>query len=411
MPAPILKFTRFCRSFTLNQHIFRIVFDEQLLDKFFFRLAINHRLAELIDKAHGGVGLAHVTKGKFENTRILLPPLQEQRRIVEKLDRLMTRSGRAREEVKRIPKLVERYKQAVLAAAFSGQLTEDWRESNEGKVEAATSLLERIEKARGRIIAKSSSPVRRPDGASELPNIPDSWQWVTIEQLSTKVTDGVHKKPSYVEAGIPFLTVKNLTAGPGISFETTKFVSLTDHKEFTKRTKPEKGDVLVTKDGTLGVVRVIETDIEFSIFVSLALIKPVYPEMAKFIAAMLTAPQGQEGMKATGTGLQHIHLVDLRATIIPLPPLAEQFEIVRRIEERFVAIDAAAQQTQRSADLLDHLNRETLAKAFRGELVPQDPNDEPASVMLMRIQNARKEEKTQGKRGHSQGKNGQSLFE
>lgn len=111
----------------LNQHIFRVLFNDGLIDKRFLRLAINQKLEELIGKAHGGVGLRHVTKGKFEATEIALPPTEEQRRIVAKIEALMARSGRAKEALDAIPALLDRYRQSVLAAAFRGDLTADWR--------------------------------------------------------------------------------------------------------------------------------------------------------------------------------------------------------------------------------------------------------------------------------------------
>src|SRR6266478_6508273 len=95
-----------------------------------------------------------------------------------------------------------------------------------------------------------------------------------LSSLSSKIVDGVHHTPAYLSKGVPFITVENLTCGHGIDFSDTRFISETDHLEFIKRTKPELGDVLITKDGTLGVSRVIETSIEFSIFVSVALVKP-----------------------------------------------------------------------------------------------------------------------------------------
>ncbi len=116
----------------LNQHIFNVLFDRNLISQDFFRLAINFKLEELIDKAHGGVGLRHVTKGKFEETEITLPPFAEQHRIVEKIDSLFTRSTRARDELAHIPRLIERYRQAVLEAAFRGDLTADWRGDAQG---------------------------------------------------------------------------------------------------------------------------------------------------------------------------------------------------------------------------------------------------------------------------------------
>ena len=118
----------------------------------------------------------------------------------------------------------------------------------------------------------------------------------------------MHKKPNYVPSGIPFVTVRNLTAGPGISFEKLNYITPEDHDEFIKRANPEPGDVLVSKDGTLGVIRVINTDVKFSIFVSVAMVKPVVREMSNFLGIALSAPQVQSQMIPKGSGLQHIHL-------------------------------------------------------------------------------------------------------
>lgn len=113
-----------------------------------------------------------------------------------------------------------------------------------------------------------------------LGRLPVGWEAPTLREVCSVITDGVHKKPNYVERGIPFITVKNLTREPGISFEDVNYISEADHAEFTKRTRPERGDVLLSKDGaTLGVPRVVETDRQFSIFVSVALLKPDHAQL------------------------------------------------------------------------------------------------------------------------------------
>src|SRR5262249_26805694 len=114
----------------LNQHIFRVDFDEATLDKRFFRYAINQKLDELIDIAHGGVGLRHVTKGMFERTLVAVPPLNEQKRIADKLDTILEQVNSCCERLDRVPAILKRFRQAVLAAATSGMLTEKWREES-----------------------------------------------------------------------------------------------------------------------------------------------------------------------------------------------------------------------------------------------------------------------------------------
>jgi len=112
----------------LNQHIFRVDFDCQLIDIDFFRHAINQKLDDLINTAHGGVGLRHVTKGKFEKTGVSLPPYAEQHRIAAKLDTTLAAVDACRQRLDGVEALLKRFRQAVLAAATSGELTREWRE-------------------------------------------------------------------------------------------------------------------------------------------------------------------------------------------------------------------------------------------------------------------------------------------
>jgi type I restriction enzyme S subunit len=217
------------------------------------------------------------------------------------------------------------------------------------------------------------------------------------------VVDGVHKKPSYVSDGIPFLTVKNLTAGPGISFAGCNFITEADHAEFSKRTDPERGDILITKDGTLGVVRAIRTDAIFSIFVSLALVKPLDRTLTDYLELAFQSPQVQDQMVGVGSGLQHIHLVDLRRDLIPIAPIEERSEVVRRARAALTWIDRLAAEAAGARKLIHQLDQTILAKAFRGELVPQDPNDEPASILLERIRAERAAGPAKAKRRRTSG--------
>lgn len=183
----------------------------------------------------------------------------------------------------------------------------------------------------GRLTASGSTTVV--EGVGE---VPPRWRICTLEQVTTKIVDGVHKRPSYVRSGIPFLTIENLTRGRGIDFSDTRFVTEADHRIFSRRAPVEMGDVIVSKDGTLGIARVVDTSREFSIFVSLALLKPAralldpcflryYFDSTMFHRRLAT--------KASGSALKHIHLVDFRASKIPLPELADQKKIVSAIRD------------------------------------------------------------------------------
>src|SRR5690606_37377150 len=150
-----------------------------------------------------------------------------------------------------------------------------------------------------------------------------------------------------------------LTKGSGISFAETNFISESDHEEFCKRTKPEKGDILISKDGTLGVVRQIRTDRIFSIFVSVALVKPADRRMSDYLELAFQSPVVQGQMIGVGTGLQHIHLTDLRKDLIPVPPLEEQTEIVRRVDQLSAHAHRIEQQVNDALARVKNLTQST----------------------------------------------------
>ena len=146
------------------------------------------------------------------------------------------------------------------------------------------------------------------------------------------------------------------TAGAGISFDNTKFISLKDHVEFVKRTDPERDDILISKDGTLGVVRRVQTDRAFSLFVSVALLKPIDRRLSPYLEYAFQSPQLQAQMIGVGIGLQHIHLTDLRKDLIPVAPPAEQDEIVRRIAASFARVDRLTSEAEKALNLVGRLD-------------------------------------------------------
>lgn len=191
----------------------------------------------------------------------------------------------------------------------------------------------------------------------------NKWKEVKLAEVTTKIVDGVHKRPNYASSGIPFITVENLTSSEGIDFSNTRYVTEEDHREFKKRANPEKGDVLVSKDGTLGVARLVETDIEFSIFVSVALLKPA-PSLldGRFLRAYFETSLFKKNVlkKVSGSALKHIHLVDFRNAAIPLPSLKEQREIASIIEQADSMLVAVSSHKERNKQLKQALVNELL---------------------------------------------------
>lgn len=177
----------------------------------------------------------------------------------------------------------------------------------------------------------------------------------TLDALTTKIVDGVHKTPLYTSSGIPFIVVENLTSGRGIDFSKTRFISEKDHQDYYRRANPEKGDVLVSKDGTLGVTRYVDTDREFSIFVSIALLKPKHDELeGRLLAYYMHSDLFWSHVRKTsaGSALQHIVLRDFKSAPFPVMPIDVQKEHVRRLELFTDATDQVFAHVAKSRSLL-----------------------------------------------------------
>ena len=238
-------------------------------------------------------------------------------------------------------------------------------------------------------IGKKGEPVCIDD---ELPfDIPDTWEWTRIKNIVTKLTDGAHKTPKYVDKGIPFLSVKDMSSGY-LDFSDTKFISQEDFKRIYQRCNYELGDILLTKVGTTGIPIIINTNKEFGLFVSVALLKFnhnfIYNE---FLVHVINSPvvQLQCIENTKGVGNKNWVLRDIGNTIFPLPPLNEQKRIVNKIREFLPLIDEYGKEEykldQLNSEFSDKLKSSILQEAIQGKLVLQNPTDEPASELLEKI--------------------------
>ena len=173
------------------------------------------------------------------------------------------------------------------------------------------------------------------------PQIPidPSWETVALDILCNKITDGTHHTPNYTQDGIPFLRVTDLTE----SSASKKFISQEEHQELIKRCKPELGNVLYSKNGTIGVAKVITWEYEFSIFVSLALLKPKRELLSpKFLELYLNtdlALSQAKGFSKAGV-ITNLHLVEIKKMQIPLIDLETQQRIVATIEREQALVNA-----------------------------------------------------------------------
>ena len=276
----------------------------------------------------------------------------------------------------------------VLDLAIQGKLTEQLESDG-----TAEELWQQIQAEKQRLIKEGKLKKEKPlpeISEEEIPfEIPGNWKWVRLSEICQQITDGTHRTPSYQSEGIPFLSVKNISSG-FIDYSDIKYISASEHSELIKRCKPEKNDILICRIGTLGKAIVIESEKEFSIFVSLGLIKTGSELLSQYIVRSINSGYGVQWIKAHKAGnsmhADKINLTDLCLMTIPLPPLAEQKRIVARVEEIFRLLDIIdAAQEQYAADA-ESLKAKLITLGIQGRLTEQLANDGTAEELYQQIQ-------------------------
>jgi type I restriction enzyme, S subunit len=290
------------------------------LDSNFLYLALK-RAVPILQALGSGATFKEVSKTQLENFEIPLPPLSEQKRIAAILYDQTAAIDRARDAAHARFDAARALPAAFLHEVFAG-------------------------------------PTAQP------------WPLMNIGEMASLVTDGPHVTPSYQRDGIPFLTVRNIV-NRRIDLTNVSYISPADHALFSRRAKAQQGDILYTKDGTLGVPCLVDTDEEFSFFVSVALIKlkrdRAYPP---FVACALESPSAIAQVKhlGAGAGLKHMVIQSIRALRIPLPSLSEQKRIADLLVSKRTAADGVAALIHQELADIDALPFVFLRSAFRGEL-------------------------------------------
>ena len=286
----------------------------------------------------------------------------------------------------------KKLRQKILDLAIRGKLVP--QDPND---EPASVLLERIKAEKEHLIKegkiKRSKKIAKTSDTPHYGNVPfevpSSWVWTTLPELCTiPITDGTHKTPTYTdkEHGVPFISSKDVTS-QRINWNNIKYITRELHEELHKRIAPQKNDILLAKNGTTGVAAIVEDTRVFDIYVTLAVIRPSQNICPQYLHQVINSNfcKEQFNSRLTGIGLPNLHLVDIKKTMIPLPPISEQKRIVTEIERWFVWIEQIRQSKTNLQDVIKQTKSKILDLAIHGKLVPQDPSDEPASELLKRI--------------------------
>ena len=282
--------------------------------------------------------IPNLTLEIIENCLLPLPPLTEQKRIVAKIEELLPYIDRYEQAWSRLEDFNKRFpvdmQKSILQMAIQGKLVEQRPEEGTGE-----ELFQQIQTEKQTLIKAGTIKKEKPlpeIAEDEIPfDIPGNWRWVRIGSILQKLVDGTHRTPKYTTSGIPFVSVRNMSDGM-LSLDDTKFISEEEHRELWKRCNPQRGDILLSKVGTTGVPAKVETDTEFGLFVSVALLKFNNNLLdIDFLMYSILAPDFQKQCKehTRGVGNKNWVIADIANTIMPLPPLAEQKRIVAKLKE------------------------------------------------------------------------------
>lgn len=356
-----------------------------------------------------------LTKSALEKLPFRICPHREQSRIVEKLEELLSDLDNGVAELKAAQTKLTQYRQSLLKSAVEGSLTEQWREENAGTItETGEQLLERILKERrsrwetqklAEFKTKGQTPPKnwqdkypepvKPD-TSELPELPEGWVWASVNQLS-QIQGGIQKQPKRtpISNKYPFLRVANVYRNE-LRLEDIHEIELFDGE--LERFRLEQGDLLIVEGNgsksEIGRCALWDASIENAVHQNhLIRARPLILN-GSYLLHWLNSPSGMDIMSslaATTSGLYTLSVSKISKIPVPIPPLDEQSIIVHLINSEIESINDQSLSTESSLKQAEAQRKSILRDAFAGRLVPQDPNDEPASVLLEKIQAERAE--------------------
>jgi type I restriction enzyme S subunit len=379
-----------------------------LHNAFLLKLLTRQETVEYANSHSKGINLPRISPKQLGELSIPFPPLNEQKRIVARIEELQARSRRAREALETIPDLIEQLRQSILAAAFRGDLTKEWRKKNPD-VEPASELLKRIrterrkrweEAEREKLKAKGLTGanleaqfVKRrkqykdpaPINTTGLPHLSEGWCWCWLSEMGYMNRGKSRHRPRnapHLHGGKhPFVQTGDIAQSNGRI--TTHCQTYSDAGLAQSKLWPE-GTVCITIAANIGSSAVLTypacfPDSVVGIIPDDRLCPPEYVEF--FIRTV----KNELAQFAPATAQKNINIGVLNSVAVPLAPRNEVDEIARLLRASLANVETTDTVINSNKLALNQLDQSILAKAFRGELVPQDPNDEPASVLLERI--------------------------
>ncbi|MDO4232055.1 MAG: restriction endonuclease subunit S [Lautropia sp.] len=395
----------------VNQHIFKVSPNENLISRKLLFHWLRQAIQELKDTEHlHGSTMLHINRAPFMAHRVPMPPFAEQTRIVEKLEELLSQLDAGAAELQAAQKKLEQYRQSLLKAAVEGQLTAGWRARNK-PAESGKQLLERILRERrsrweAAQLAKFEAQGKPPPkdwqkkypepvapNTSNLPELPEGWVWASLDmigEIASGVAKGTKSPKGIPTREVPYLRVANVQRGY-LDLSEIKFIEATE-KDINELTL-QNGDVLFNEGGDrdkLGRGWVWRDEVpncihQNHVFRFRRASPDIEPELLSHHGNTFGKLWFQRAGKQT-TNLASINMTMLKAFPVPLAPPSEQRAILENVQYVLDNINQQESSIKLATSILSTQRQNILRAAFAGELVPQDPNDEPAGELLARIQ-------------------------
>jgi len=362
-----------------------------------------------------GIAIPNVNASKLKQLEVLLPPLPEQKRIVTKVEELLTRVNAAKTHLAKVSMILKRFRQAVLAAACSGRLTTDWR-SRQKELEPADHLVERTRrkykeqyeaecskaKREGKSLLKKPEILKlRKVETSDLPEIPDEWNWIYLPALGHlsrgKSKHRPRNAPHLYGGPYPFIQTGDIAQSRGL---------ITSHQQTYNEAGLAQshlwpsGTICITIAANIASSAILTYPTCFPDSV-VGLISNETLCLKEYTEFFIRTARANLDQFAPATAQKNINIAILNDVAVALPPITEQIEIVRRVEAMFKLADAVEKRVAVGTARAEKLTQAILAKAFRGELVPTEAelarregrSYEPAPALLARIKSAKDEKR------------------
>lgn len=389
-------------EFSADRNLAAIRLKDGLLDaRLLFHYLQKSSVQSHLRSTSGSTAQPHLYLKDIRGLEVTIPPVEEQRRILTKLEELFSELDAGVASLRRAQRRLTRYRQALLQAAVTGELTREWREQTDHLTPVV--LLAMVE---GRHTKKRAA--EECQETQSYPNIPDHWAWSSLGQLAARVpnaiTDGPFgsnlKTAHYTSSGPRVIRLQNIGDG---KFVDAKAHISHDHFENLKKHSVLANDLLIAALGE-SLPRACVTPLQ----VGPAIVKAdcirmrtdsrfVIPE---YLCVALNAEPTRKrtSKRIHGVGRPRLNLGEIKEIQVPIPSLPEQRAILEELDRRLSAVEVMESSIQTSLRRAERLRQSILERAFRGELVPQDPHDEPASTFLNKNQ-TKAEPATPARRG------------